>query len=119
MAINSLGRIRYYSALQYVSAVIGNSSSGIIEVPSFGIPTLNIGDRQKGRIASNSVVHCSTAIEDIKSGLLEVTSQNIRSIASKKLNPYYLEDTTNRIVEILKEYPLKQIIQKKFYNTKQ
>jgi UDP-hydrolysing UDP-N-acetyl-D-glucosamine 2-epimerase len=119
MAINSLGRIRYYSALQYVSAVIGNSSSGIIEVPSFGIPTLNIGDRQKGRIASNSVVHCGTAIEDIKSGLLEVTSQNIRSIASKKLNPYHLEGTTNRIVEILKEYPLKQIIQKKFYNTKQ
>ena len=58
MFIPSLGQKRYFSALKYMTAVIGNSSSGIIEVPSFGIPTLDIGDRQKGRIAADSVIHC-------------------------------------------------------------
>lgn len=119
MAISSLGKVRYYSALQYVSAVIGNSSSGIIEVPSFGIPTLNIGDRQKGRIASSSVIHCGTSLEELKSGLSAVTSENIKNIAAAKINPYQLIGTAKHIVRVLKEYPLEQIIQKKFYNTYQ
>ncbi|MCM1397068.1 MAG: UDP-N-acetylglucosamine 2-epimerase, partial [Candidatus Amulumruptor caecigallinarius] len=58
VAIPSLGKRRYLSALRYVSAVVGNSSSGIIEVPSAGIPTVNIGSRQAGRIAAASVIHC-------------------------------------------------------------
>lgn len=60
-AYTSLGLKRYLSTLQFVEAAVGNSSSGIIEVPSFGIPTLNIGDRQKGRLASKSVVNCGTS----------------------------------------------------------
>ena len=66
MFIPSLGQRRYFSALKHMTAVIGNSSSGIIEVPSFGIPTLDIGDRQKGRIAADSVIHCGYSKEEIK-----------------------------------------------------
>jgi UDP-N-acetylglucosamine 2-epimerase len=66
MFIPSLGQRRYFSALKYMTAVIGNSSSGIIEVPSFGIPTLDIGDRQKGRIAADSVIHCGYSAEEIR-----------------------------------------------------
>lgn len=58
LAFNSLGQLRYLSALRYVDFVIGNSSSGILEVPYFRIPTINVGDRQKGRISSRSVIHC-------------------------------------------------------------
>ena len=69
IAFPSLGLRRYLSTLKYVSAVVGNSSSGIIEVPSFGIPTLNIGDRQKGRVAALSVYNYGTSKEEIREGL--------------------------------------------------
>ena len=72
-----------------MTAVIGNSSSGIIEVPSFGIPTLDIGDRQKGRIAANSVIHCGYSTEEIKDGLKNVVAYGKRAID----NPYYKEGT--------------------------
>lgn len=81
MSIPSLGLKRYLSALQYVTAVVGNSSSGIIEVPSFGIPTLNIGNRQKGRIAAPSVINCGTSKQNIIDGLNKVLSNEQRSIA--------------------------------------
>ena len=84
MFIPSLGQRRYFSALKYMTAVIGNSSSGIIEVPSFGIPTLNIGDRQKGRIAANSVINCGYSTTEIKEGLAKVLDYGHR----KTDNPY-------------------------------
>ena len=64
-AFISMGQIRYWSALSYCAMAIGNSSSGIIEVPSFQIPTVNVGDRQKGRICAESVIHCGTETEQI------------------------------------------------------
>jgi len=84
MFIPSLGQRRYFSALKYMTAVIGNSSSGIIEVPSFGIPTLDIGDRQKGRIAADSVIHCGYSTEEIKDGLEKILVYGHKSIE----NPY-------------------------------
>jgi UDP-N-acetylglucosamine 2-epimerase (non-hydrolysing)/GDP/UDP-N,N'-diacetylbacillosamine 2-epimerase (hydrolysing) len=101
MFIPSLGQRRYFSAIKFVSAVIGNSSSGIIEVPSFGIPTLDIGDRQKGRIAANSVIHCGNSKNDIKEGLEKVVSYNSNSI----YNPYYKAGTCNAILNVIKTYP--------------
>ena len=112
----SLGKIRYLSALNYVSAVIGNSSSGILEVPSFGIPTLNIGDRQKGRIAATSVVHCGTTIEEISLGFDRLFSEEILSVAKERKNPYEKAGTIEQILSVLKSYPLDWIIQKTFYN---
>lgn len=116
IAFTSLGKVRYLSALRYVSAVVGNSSSGIIEVPSFGIPTLNIGDRQKGRIAADSVINCGTSTIEIKEGLNNIFSKEVKRIAELKNNPYEKEGTTLAILQILATAPLGGLIQKSFYN---
>ena len=116
IAFKSLGKLRYLSALKYVSAVIGNSSSGILEVPSFGIPTLDIGNRQKGRIAAKSVVHCGTSTKEIELGFELIFSEAIQSVAKLRSNPYEKEGTTNMIVFQLKTYPLENLVQKSFYN---
>lgn len=116
IAFTSLGKVRYLSALQYVSAVVGNSSSGIIEVPSFGIPTLNIGDRQKGRIAAESVVNCGSSKEQITNGLNSIFSEQVERIANRKENPYDKEGTVNAICTVLKKYSLKDLTKKTFYN---
>ena len=112
MFVPSLGQRRYFSLLRYVKAVIGNSSSGIIEVPSFGIPTLDIGDRQKGRIAADSVIHCGYSTEEIKEGLKKVISYKSSVIE----NPYYMEGTCESILKIIKTYPLDNLVQKLFYD---
>ena len=112
IAYHSLGLKRYLSSLQFVKAVVGNSSSGIIEVPSFGIPTLNIGDRQKGRIAAKSVVNCGTSKREILAGLELILNTELKNIR----NPYEGVDTTADIVYILKTYSLERLIQKSFYN---
>lgn len=112
MFLPSLGQRRYFSTLKYVKAVLGNSSSGIIEVPSFGIPTLDIGDRQKGRIAADSVIHCGYTTEDIKTGL----EKTVVYRSNKIFNPYYKEGTCDVIMKVIKTYPLENIVQKHFYN---
>lgn len=112
MFIPSLGQIRYFSALRYMTAVIGNSSSGIIEVPSFGIPTLDIGDRQKGRIAADSVIHSGYSTEEIREGLKRVLAYGHKIID----NPYFKEGTCDAILNIIKTYPLDNLIQKHFYD---
>lgn len=114
VAFQSLGLRRYLSALQYVKAVVGNSSSGIIEVPSFGIPTLNIGDRQKGRIAADSVFHCGTSKSEILNGLRKVLSPGF--VSGKVENPYEGANTVEDILKVIKNYPLEGVIQKRFYN---
>ena len=112
MFIPSLGQRRYFSALKYMTAVIGNSSSGIIEVPTFGIPTLDIGDRQKGRITAESVIHCGYSVEEIRWGLSRLIAYDHKQID----NPYYKEGTCSAILDIIKNYPLENIIQKHFYD---
>lgn len=114
VAYPSLGLRRYLSALQFVKAAVGNSSSGIIEVPSFGIPTLNIGDRQKGRLAADSVVNCGTSKEEILEGLEKV----LHTEQKETTNPYEGKNTTAEILQVLKNYPLEGLIQKSFYNLK-
>lgn len=114
MFIPSLGQRRYFSALKYMSAVIGNSSSGIIEVPSFGIPTLDIGDRQKGRIAANSVIHCGYSTDEIREGLAKLLAYGVREID----NPYYKKGTCEAILKVIKTYPLDHLVQKHFYDIK-
>ena len=116
IVVPSLGKLRYLSALKYITAMVGNSSSGIVEVPSFGIPTLNIGDRQHGRIAALSVTNCGTSVSDISEGMETILSdQSITSAKSVK-NPYEKEGTAQEIFGIIKNYPLENIIKKTFYN---
>ena len=112
----SLGQLRYLSALQFVAAVVGNSSSGILEVPSFGKPTLDIGNRQKGRLAADSVVHCGVSGTEISEGLDRVLSDAFAKQAACTQNPYEKKDTALEIWRVLKNYPLNGIVQKTFYD---
>lgn len=97
----SLGQRRYLSALQYVDAVLGNSSSGLLEVPSFHIPTINIGDRQRGRICAESVIHCENTVQEIEKALQIALSVEFRKGLTTMQNPYEKEGTSDKIVEIL------------------
>lgn len=116
VAFKSLGLKRYLSVMKEVGAVVGNSSSGIVEVPSFGVPTLNIGDRQKGRLAAESVVNCGTDKESIKSGLNKVLSTDFQNFCKTVENPYGRENTAEEIFKVISSYPLDNIIQKHFYD---
>ena len=112
----SLGYVRYLSALQFVKAAVGNSSSGILEVPSFGIPTVNIGDRQKGRLRADSVIDCNTDVDSIEKSIRGALSQEWQTIARNATNPYEQPDTVARIFEMLQQCDLSQMKQKRFYD---
>lgn len=99
--VPSLGWRRYLSALRCVKGVVGNSSSGIIEVPSAGIPTVDIGSRQKGRIAAESVIHCQPDTESISKAIKRALSADMQQLASKGDNPYMKPDTLRLIVEAI------------------
>ena len=118
-AFKSLGVVRYLSVMKQVAAVVGNSSSGIVEVPSFGIPTLNIGDRQKGRIQAESTYNCMPAKESVLNGLNKVLSKEFRELASKVHNPYEKANTAEEIFKVISTYPLEQLNQKHFYDINQ
>lgn len=100
-AYTSLGQRRYLSTLQYVDAVLGNSSSGLVEVPSFHIPTINIGDRQRGRAYAKSVINCKNEAQAIEDALQLALSNEFRQTLSTAENPYEKEGTTDKIVEII------------------
>lgn len=119
VAFTSLGQLRYLSALQFCRVVIGNSSSGVIEVPSFGIPTVNIGDRQKGRTYSKSVINCGNSIEEIDLALNKALSDEFQLEILKYKNPYESEGTSQKIIEVIKQVLYQGInLKKEFYNIK-
>ncbi len=101
--VASLGRKRFYSALRHAAAMVGNSSSGLIEAPAFGIPTLNVGDRQKGRARGESVVDVAAETNAIKAGLRTVLDPEFRKKAVKASNPYEKPDTLLEILQHLKD----------------
>ncbi len=117
IAFTSMGQLRYLSALQFCDVVIGNSSSGIIEVPSFQIPTIDIGDRQRGRVCAESVVHCGNEIEDINAALKKVLMSDFRESIKGQRNPYEGERTSRKILDVIMMELEKGIeMKKKFYN---
>lgn len=101
VAYASLGQRKYLSALQYVDAVLGNSSSGLIEVPSFHIPTINIGDRQRGRVCAESVISCRNTAQEIDRALQRALSAEFRKSLTVMQNPYEKEGTSDKVVEII------------------
>lgn len=117
---DSLGMIKYLTAVKYSEMVIGNSSSGILEVPSFKIPTVNIGDRQKGRIRAESVIDCNEDTESIVKAIKKARTPEFRKKCSQVKNPYEGVRTSDTIVEIIKEklFDKKVEIKKKFYDIK-
>lgn len=116
-AFSSLGTSKYLSALKYCAMVIGNSSSGLLEAPSFGIPTINIGDRQKGRIQAGSIINCGPFGNEIEKSMSLAISKEFINIAHHTVNPYGDGNTSVKIIEKLKlcfDDPIN--LKKKFYD---
>ena len=118
LAVASLGALRYLSAMKYATAVIGNSSSGIVEAPSFQVPTVNIGDRQKGRIQAASILNCSPDADAIRRAVDNVLSPVFQKSLSNISNPYDREGTCSRIVELLKKTDIFGITKKTFHDVR-
>lgn len=119
IAFTSLGQLRYLSALQFVDAMVGNSSSGLAEAPSFRIGTINMGDRQKGRIKADSVIDCKPKKEDILRAFTKLYSKEFQDVLIKTQNPYGDGCASIKIVDILKNIDLINILKKKFYDLKE
>ncbi|MCI9530814.1 MAG: UDP-N-acetylglucosamine 2-epimerase (hydrolyzing) [Lachnospiraceae bacterium] len=115
---SSLGMKKYLSLIRYAEFVIGNSSSGIVEVPCFGIPTINIGDRQKGRLRADSIIDCEPQEEAIKDSIIKAMSPSFRAAASEAENPYGEGDTASSIVKTIKSFLEEGVVsqKKKFYD---
>lgn len=113
---NSLGQLRYLSCMKYVDGVVGNSSSGLAEAPSLGVGTINIGNRQKGRLSASSVIHCSPTIESIREALKRLYEPSYRSKLSETINPYGGGGASKRIVEVLSTHTFDGLIKKSFYD---
>ena len=113
---HSLGLRRYLSALQHVDGVVGNSSSGLIEVPSFGKGTVNIGDRQKGRVCAASVINCDADSTSIYSALQRLFSEEFQRLLTTVVNPYGDGDVAKQMVEIIRSTDLAGILKKTFYD---
>ncbi len=100
----SLGRRRYLSLIKYSELVLGNSSSGIIEAPSLHIPTVNIGDRQTGRIKAESIIDCTNDVGQIVKAIKKARSEDFKAIAANTKNPFGDGDTSANIVKVVKEF---------------
>ncbi len=116
IAYTSLGQLRYLSAMQFVDGVVGNSSSGLIEVPSFHIGTINIGDRQKGRIKAASVIDCLPTYNSIKFALTELYSVEFNAKLKEVQNPYGEGGAVDKIISKLKSLSVDNLLKKQFYD---
>ncbi|MGH1429899.1 MAG: UDP-N-acetylglucosamine 2-epimerase [Neptuniibacter sp.] len=115
----SLGQTRYLSAVKHSVAVIGNSSSGIIEVPSFNVPTVNIGARQKGRLAARSVLNVSANKESMVNGIHEAINRSYKKPGEKIPNPYGQGDSSQKVIRMIKNLdfdPVKSFFDLSFSN---
>lgn len=112
----SLGIKNYYSFLTYIDGVLGNSSSGIIEAPSFKIGTINIGDRQKGRLFASSIISCKPRKEEIDKAIKKLYSKSFQDKLKTTVNPYENKDTVKKIVNIINKYKIPKNTNKFFYD---
>lgn len=114
----SLGVVNYLSLLKYADVVIGNSSSGIIEVPSFGIPVVNIGERQKSRLAAKSVIHVEAEEKAITQAIKKALSVSFRNSCKNVKNPYGEGNASRNIMQVLHKFKNFRTIEKKFHDRK-
>lgn len=115
-AYTSLGQLRYFSCLKYSSAVVGNSSSGLIEAPFFKVPTINIGDRQKGRLKASSVIDCMPKGNEIIRAISYSQTVEFKEVLEDTESLYGSGNTSKRIKEKLKDINLNNIVKKSFYD---
>jgi len=115
-AFKSLGQLRYLSCMSHVDGIVGNSSSGLIEAPSFKKGTINIGDRQLGRLRATSVIDCEPAREKIKIALSTLYSSDFQIALENTVNPYGSGGASEKVLKVIKNIELSGLIKKKFYN---
>jgi GDP/UDP-N,N'-diacetylbacillosamine 2-epimerase (hydrolysing) len=118
IAIISMGQLNFLSALQYMDFIIGNSSSGLLEAPSFKIGTINIGDRQKGRIKAKSVVDCLPNKKSIKDAIKKVYSNEFQKLLKSVKNPFDDGCASKKIVKVLNSISTDDLLKKSFFNVK-
>lgn len=115
-AFTSLGQVKYLSAIKYTDVVVGNSSSGLIEVPAIKKPTVNIGDRQRGRLKAPSVIDCNENTDAIVAAIKKALSPDFQSLLPEIVSPYGCGNASFRIKECLKSKDLEGILMKRFYD---
>lgn len=113
---SSMGHQNYITALKYASAMVGNSSSGIIEAPSFKLPVVNIGERQLGRLRAENVIDCRPVEEEIVHAIQKGLSKEFHLEISRMVNPFEQENTSLKIVSILASAEIENICEKKFHD---
>jgi len=116
VGFTSLGQLRYLSALQFVDAMVGNSSSGLAEAPSFKIGTINIGDRQKGRLKATSVIDCEPDQKSIERAFEKLYSNEFQKCLKNVQNPYGDGCASLKIIKEIKKTELSNILKKSFFD---
>jgi GDP/UDP-N,N'-diacetylbacillosamine 2-epimerase (hydrolysing) len=112
----SLGQRRYFSCMQFVDAVVGNSSSGLAEAPSMGVATINIGERQRGRLQAASVINCTPDRLAIRAALQRLYSTAFREHLCGVVSPYGSGGAVERIIDVIRDHPLSGILEKSFHD---
>jgi UDP-hydrolysing UDP-N-acetyl-D-glucosamine 2-epimerase len=112
----SLGALRYLSAVKHADAVVGNSSSGLLEAPALGTPTVDIGERQQGRLRAPSVIHCAAEEQDIAVAIRHALSPAHRALAARRETPYGTPGAAERMLSVLRAHPLEGVLVKRFHN---
>lgn len=115
-AYTSLGQLRYLSCVAQVDGVVGNSSSGLAEVPSFKKGTINIGDRQRGRLRATSVINCEPTRHGIQAALKKLYTEDFQASLSQVQNPYGRGGASEKVVQTIKHCRLEGIAKKSFYD---
>lgn len=115
-AYSSLGQLRYLSCMKWVDGVVGNSSSGLAEAPSMGVGTVDIGDRQRGRLRASSVIHCEPDRQQIADAIDTLYSPAFRQVLATVVNPYGTGGASQRIVKVLASHPLNSLVKKQFHD---
>ena len=115
----SLGSCRYLSLAKLCQAVIGNSSSGLIEIPFLKVPTVNIGERQLGRLRANTVIDCNNDSKSICDAIEYASSAEMTSLCQNPITAYKWDDTSSKIKGVLSEVSLDDILVKRFYSVSQ
>lgn len=118
IVFTSMGQVRYLSAISTADVVIGNSSSGLSEVPTFHVPTVNIGDRQRGRVCGETVISCDNEEKSIQEAIATALSEQFHKSIAEAKNPYEKEGTSDDIVSIIAQYMEKNTfnIKKSFFD---
>ena len=116
MAVTSLGQLRYLSAMKHCAAVVGNSSSGIVEAPAMHIPAVNIGTRQHGRLKADSVIDCGGSRSEIAEAIGLAVSAEFKSVADATVSPYGNCNASQNIVKILKQADVTRFFPKRFHD---